>query len=129
MTEASVTSARWRIRRTFGEQGQQSRRLVFAASLLLAAAAPALAWAAEPRSAEQPATDPLHLPFGVDPATRSLESEQRMREELRDQDLRIDTDSNRRMFRPKQPEPGYSEVRPYSGAEVPMRVRPLKPIP
>jgi hypothetical protein len=74
-------------------------------------------------------TDPLQLPFGIGPSTRSLDSTQRMREALRDQDLRIDPDPNRRMFRPKQPEPGYSDIRPYSGADTPTRVRPVRPIP
>jgi hypothetical protein len=74
-------------------------------------------------------TDPLEVPFGMDPSARSMESSQRLREGLRDQDLRVDPDPNRRMFRPKQPEPGYSEIRPYSGADSPARVRPIRPIP
>ena len=73
--------------------------------------------------------DPLQLPFGADPSARSLESSRRLRDELRDQDLRVDPDPNRRMFRPKQPEPGYSEVRPYPGADVPAHVRPIRPLP
>ena len=73
--------------------------------------------------------DPLQLPFGVEPSTRSLESSQRLKDELRDQDLRVDPDPNRRMFRPKQPEPGYSEIRPYPGANTPTRVDPMRPIP
>ena len=73
--------------------------------------------------------DPLQLPFGIEPSAQSFESTHRMREALRDQDLRVDPDPNRRMFRPKQPEPGYSEIRPYSGAETPTHVRPIRPIP
>lgn len=74
-------------------------------------------------------TDPLEVPLGTDPSARSMESTQRLRESLRDQDLRVDPDPNRRMFRPKQPEPGYSEIRPYSGADSPARVRPIRPTP
>jgi hypothetical protein len=84
---------------------------------------------AESPGLEEKQRAPLQLPFGVDPSARSLESNQRLRDELRDQDLRVDPDANRRMFRPKQPEPGYSEVRPYPGADIPNRVRPLTPIP
>ncbi len=84
---------------------------------------------AESPSVEEKQPAPLQLPFGVDPSTRSLESNHRLRDELRDQDLRVDPDVNRRMFRPKQPEPGYSEVRPYPGADMPTRVRPLRPVP
>ena len=74
-------------------------------------------------------TNPLRLPFGSEPSTQSLESTQRMKEALREQDLRLETDSNRRMFRPKQPEPGYSEIRPYPGAHTPARVDPIRPMP
>lgn len=73
--------------------------------------------------------DPLQLPFGIEPSARSLDSTQRTREALRDQDLRVDPDPNRRMFRPKQPEPGYSDIRPYSEADTPTRVRPIRPVP
>jgi hypothetical protein len=73
--------------------------------------------------------DPLQLPFATQPSMQSIDSTQRMKEALRDQDLRVDPDSNRRMFRPKQPEPGYSEIRPYSGAETPTHVRPIRPLP
>ena len=72
--------------------------------------------------------DPLQLPFATEPSMQSLDATQRMREALRDQDLRVDPDPNRRMFRPKQPEPGYSEIRPYSGAERPTHVRPIRPL-
>lgn len=78
---------------------------------------------------EQKTIDPLHLPFGTEPSARSLDSTQRMKESLRDQDLRVDPDPNRRMFRPKQPEPGYSELRPYSRVDTPTRVRPITPLP
>ncbi|HTL63305.1 MAG TPA: hypothetical protein VL261_16800 [Nitrospira sp.] len=73
--------------------------------------------------------DPLQLPFATEPSMQSLESTQRMKEALRAQDLRVDPDPNRRMFRPKQPEPGYSEIRPYSGTETPSYVRPIRPLP
>jgi hypothetical protein len=72
--------------------------------------------------------DPLQLPFATEPSIQSLDSTQRMKEALRDQDLRLDPDPNRRMFRPKQPEPGYSDIRPYSGAERPAHVRPIRPL-
>ena len=72
--------------------------------------------------------DPLQLPFATEPSMQSLESTQRMKEALRSQDLRVDPDPNRRMFRPKQPEPGYSEIRPYSGAETPTHIRPIRPL-
>jgi len=72
---------------------------------------------------------PLQLPFGTDPSARGLQSTSQLKDQLRDQELRVDPDSNRRMFRPKQPEPGYSEVRPYPGADTPTRVRPIRPIP
>ena len=91
-----------------------------------------LSWfpvAAQERIGTPKNTDPLELPFGIDPSKRGLESSSRLREELREQDLRIDPDPNRRMFRPKQPEPGYSEVRPYPGADIPTRIRPLRPLP
>lgn len=85
-------------------------------------------------TAEQPGSTetqrpPLQLPFGTDPSTRGLQSTSQLKDQLRDQDLRVDPDSNRRMFRPKQPEPGYSEVRPYPGADIPTRVRPIRPLP
>ena len=73
--------------------------------------------------------DPLQLPFTTEPSMQSIESTQRMKEALRGQDLRVDPDPNRRMFRPKQPEPGYSEIRPYSGTDTPTRVRPIRPLP
>ena len=73
--------------------------------------------------------DPLQLPFATEPSMQSLESTQRMKEALRSQDLRVDPDPNRRMFRPKQPEPGYSEIRPYPGAQTPTHVRPIRPLP
>ncbi len=86
--------------------------------------------------AEQPGTAEtqrppfqIPLPFGTDPSGRGLQSTSQLKDQLRDQDLRVDPDPNRRMFRPKQPEPGYSEVRPYPGADIPTRVRPVKPIP
>jgi hypothetical protein len=91
--------------------------------------APSVVTGADSPPIDQKTIDPLQLPFGVEPFARSLESSQRLREEFRHQDLRVDPDPNRRMFRPKQPEPGYSEVRPYSGTDVPTRVRPIRPAP
>ncbi|HZH50062.1 MAG TPA: hypothetical protein VFD86_09855 [Nitrospira sp.] len=105
------------------------RTLILSASIIMITATAPLSLGAELPTIDQKKLDPLQLPFGVEPSARSLESSQRLKEELRDQDLRVDTDGNRRMFRPKQPEPGYSEVRPYSGADTPTRVRPLRPIP
>lgn len=105
------------------------RTLILATSLIIIMAVAPFSLGAESPTMDQKKIDPLQLPFGVEPSERSLESSQRLKEELRDQDLRVDTDANRRMFRPKQPEPGYSEVRPYSGADTPNRVRPFRPIP
>jgi hypothetical protein len=102
--------------------------VLLSATVILICAGPWCAGAESPIM-EEKKPDPLQLPFGIDPSARSLESSQRLRDELRDQDLRVDPDPNRRMFRPKQPEPGYSEVRPYSGADIPTRVRPLRPVP
>lgn len=85
--------------------------------------------AAEQSDTAETQRPPLQLPFGTDPSVRGLQSTSQLKDQLRDQDLRVDPDSNRRMFRPKQPEPGYSEVRPYPGADIPTRVRPVRPLP
>jgi len=91
-----------------------------------------LSWipvAAQDRMGTSKNTDPLELPFGMDPSKRGLESSSRLREALQQQDLRVDPDPNRRMFRPKQPEPGYSQIHPYPGSDTPTRIRPLRPLP
>lgn len=107
------------------------RILLSAAAALIVTMALPFGVSAESRYTEQEQNklDPLQLPFGPEPSSRSIESTHRMKDALRDQDLRVDPDPNRRMFRPKQPEPGYSEIRPYSGADSPTRVRPIRPIP
>jgi len=106
----------------------KSVRYVVLAMALAMLAIPDGGTAEQPDTAEtrRPA---LQLPFGTDPSARGLQSTSQLKDQLRDQDLRVDPDPNRRMFRPKQPEPGYSEVRPYPGADIPTRVRPIRPIP
>ncbi len=95
-------------------------------------------WAGQAFSAESEETpslgqdstaEPPPSPFDVDPSKRSVESTERLREQLREQELSTNPDANRRMFRPKQPEPGYSEIRPYPGSEGPDRVKPIRPLP